>query len=115
MEKNISIQLVVNCQHLDTVLKFSPISQTLSPEATFRTFVAELSPAIRVIKELRELSKQATCPDERQQADELLDKVVRSTGVYYRLIRTYTDEGYHLAQEISEEPKMVSEGIHSKF
>jgi hypothetical protein len=77
--------------------------------------VAELSAAIRVIKELRELSKQASFPEEKQQADELLDKVVQSVGAYYRLIRTYTDEGFYLAQEMFDQPKMIPEDARLKI
>lgn len=115
MVENSDTKLEIKYHNLNKIIEFSTISHIRPPEKALKTFVAELTTALNVVKELRELSQQTGLPIERQEVGELLYKVVQITADYYFPIRTYSIKCAEIHMEALKNPDMVSEDAQTKI
>lgn len=104
MQNDLNIQPAEPSQPLNGTMTGSMRSEQRPPDQVFKTFVANLSGDIELIKQLRELAKGAISPGQQQEVDEVLTKVVTMSTETYETIRAYADERAGPGSEINQAP-----------
>jgi len=104
MQNDLNIQSAGPSQPLNETMTRSMMPERRPPDIVFKTFVANLSGDIELIKQLRELAKGAISPGQQQEVDEVLSKVVAMSVETYEVIRAYAGERAGAGPEINHAP-----------